>query len=221
MLCLTLSEEDIKEIGLPAVSSSTPPCERKMEALLLKAKGLPHHQIASCVGVCENTVRSYFQQYQIGGIEALKRLEIRRPTSELEAHQDTIEAYFREHPATTIPQAVKRIEELTGVKRSPTQVGIFLKKLGLKRLKTSAIPASAMSSSKRALKKRTGAASRASQSRSAKHLFRRCGPFCPWCLPGLVMVFCSRGRARSQWQATLECPGSAACHHPPAHYRDQ
>ena len=64
-----------------------------------------------------------------------------RPTSDLEAHQDTIEAYFREHPATTIPQAVKRIEELTRIKRSPTQVGIFLKKLGLKRLKTSAIPA--------------------------------------------------------------------------------
>ncbi len=44
-----------------------------MEALLLKARGLPHHQIASCVGVCENTARSYFQQYQSGGIEALKR----------------------------------------------------------------------------------------------------------------------------------------------------
>jgi transposase len=37
--------------------------------------------------------------------------------------------------------SAKRIEELTGIKRSPTQVGIFLKKLGLKRLKTSAIPA--------------------------------------------------------------------------------
>ena len=42
---------------------------------------------------------------------------------------------------TTIPEAVKRIEDLTGIKRSPTQVGIFLEKLGLKRLKTSAIPA--------------------------------------------------------------------------------
>ncbi len=93
------------------------------------------------MGVCENTVRSYFKQYQTGGIEALKRLEFRRPESRLCAHRDTIETYFREHPATTIPQAVKRIEELTGIKRSPTQVGIFLKHLGLKRLKTSAIPA--------------------------------------------------------------------------------
>ena len=118
-----------------------PRVQRKMEALLLKAKGLPHRQIASCVGVCENTVRSYFQQYQSGGIEALKRLEFRRPESRLEAYHDTIEAYFQEHPVTTIAEAVKRIEDLTGLKRSPTQVGIFLKKLGLKRLKTSAVPA--------------------------------------------------------------------------------
>ena len=112
-----------------------------MEAVLLKAKGLPHHQIASCVGVCENTVRRYLKQYQTGGIEALKRLEFHRPTSELERHHDTLEAYFRDHPPATIPQAVKLIEQLTGLKRSPTQVGIFLKKMGLKRLKTSAIPA--------------------------------------------------------------------------------
>src|SRR6266704_1349840 len=141
MLRLTFTEEDIKELDDQRYHPPHPRVQRKMEALLLKAKGLPHHQIACCVGVCENTVRSYFQQYQTGGIEALKHVEFRRPTSELQAHHDTIEAYFREHPVTTIPQAVKRIEELTGLKRSPTQVGIFLKKLGLKRLKTATVPA--------------------------------------------------------------------------------
>lgn len=113
----------------------------KMEAVLLKAKGLPHHQIAVCVGVCENTVRSYLEQYQTGGIEALKRLAFHHPTSELETYRDTLEAYFQDHPPATIPQAVKLIEQLTGLKRSPTQVGIFLKKVGLKRLKTYAVPA--------------------------------------------------------------------------------
>src|SRR5947209_3746172 len=141
MLRLTFSEQDIKELDYQRYHHPHPRVQRKMEALLLKAKGLPHHQIASCVGVCENTVRGYFQQYQTGGIEALKRLEFHRPTSELEHYHDTLEAYFREHPATTIREAVKRIEELTGLKRSPTQVGIFLNHLGLKRLKTSAIPA--------------------------------------------------------------------------------
>ncbi len=93
------------------------------------------------MGVCENTLRTYLKQYQAGGIEALTVLQFHHPTSELEAHHDTIEAYFQEHPATTIPEAVKRIENLTGLKRSPTQVGIFLKKLGIKRLKTYAVPA--------------------------------------------------------------------------------
>ena len=81
------------------------------------------------------------KQYQTGGIEALKRLEFHHPSSELQAHHQTLEAYFKDHSPATIPQAVKLIEQLTGLKRSPTQVGIFLKKLGLKRLKTYAAPA--------------------------------------------------------------------------------
>ena len=80
MLRLTLSEEDIKELDYQRYHHPHPRVQRKMEALLLKAKGLPHHQIASCVGVCENTVHSYFKQYQIGGIEVLqKRLEFYPP----------------------------------------------------------------------------------------------------------------------------------------------
>src|SRR2546427_3512535 len=138
---MTFSEEDIKELHYQRYHHPHPRVQMKMEALLLKAKGLPHHQIASCVGICENTLRTYLEHYQSGGIEALKVLQFHRPTSELEAHRDTIEASFHEHPATTIPEAVKRIEDLTGLKRSPTQVGIFLKKVGLKRLKTSSVPA--------------------------------------------------------------------------------
>jgi transposase len=141
MLRLVFSEQDIKELDYQRYHHPHPRVQRKMEALLLKAKGLPHHQIASCVGVCENTMRSYFQQSQSGGIEALKRLEFRRPTSELEAHHDTLEVSFQEHPPTTIAEAIERIEQLTGLRRSPTQVRIFLKKLGLKRLKTYAVPA--------------------------------------------------------------------------------
>ena len=141
MLHLSFTEEDIKELHFQRYHHPHPRVQMKMEALLLKAKGLPHHQIASCVGVCENTLRAYLKQYQAGGIEALIVLQFHHPTSELEAHRESIETSFQEHPATTIPQAVKRIEDLTGLKRSPTQVRIFLNKLGLKRLKTTAIPA--------------------------------------------------------------------------------
>jgi len=141
MLQLTFTEAEIKELDYQRYNHPHPRVQRKMEALLLKAKGLPHHQIAHCLGVCENTMHSYLEQYQQGGIEALKQLDFYKPSSELEKHQETLEAYFKEHPPTTIPHAVAIIEELTGLKRSPTQVGIFLKRLGLKRLKTYAVPA--------------------------------------------------------------------------------
>src|SRR5947199_23827 len=141
MLHLSFTEEDIQELDYQRYHYPHPRVQRKMEALLLKATGLPHHQIAMCVGICENTLRSYFEQYQTGGIEALKRLEFYQPSSEMEQHRDSLEAYFKVHPPASIPEAVKRIEELTGLKRSPTQVRIFLKKLGLKRLKTYAVPA--------------------------------------------------------------------------------
>lgn len=141
MLQLTFTEAEIKELDHQRYNYPHPRVQRKMEAVLLKAKGLAHHQIAHCVGVCQNTMLEYLREYQEGGIEALKRVEFYQPKSELEKHHETLEAYFQEHPPTTIPHAAAIIEERTGLKRSPTQVRIFLKNLGLKRLKTYAIPA--------------------------------------------------------------------------------
>ncbi|HEY4034551.1 MAG TPA: helix-turn-helix domain-containing protein [Ktedonobacteraceae bacterium] len=123
-------------------------------ALLLKAKGLPHHQIANCVGVCENTLRDYLRQYRDEGIEGLKRLEFYQPSSELLKHRESLEAYFKEHPPASLPQAAAMIEQLTGIKRSTKQVGVFLKKLGLKRLKTYAVPAKTDSDVQEAFKKK-------------------------------------------------------------------
>jgi transposase len=141
MIKLSFTEEEIKELDYQRYHHPHPRVQKKMEALLLKAKGLPHAQIAHCVGVCENTLREYLREYQSGGIEGIKQLRFRQPTSELEAHHSTLEAYFKEHPPMSIPQAVTTIEQLTGIKRSSTQVRSFLKKMGLKRLKTYALPA--------------------------------------------------------------------------------
>ena len=110
MLQLKFTEEEIKELDYQRYHHPHPRVQRKMEALLLKAKGLPHHQIADCVGVCENTLRDYLQQYCDGGIEGLKRLEFYRPSSELEKHRESLEAYFKEHPPASLPQAAAMIE---------------------------------------------------------------------------------------------------------------
>src|SRR5438445_6177608 len=101
MLHLSFTPEEREELHYQRYHHPHPRVQMKMEALLLKAKGLPHHQIASCVGICENTLRTYLEQYQAGGVEALTVLHFHRPTSELQAHGDTIKASFHEHPATT------------------------------------------------------------------------------------------------------------------------
>lgn len=141
MIQITFSEQDIAELQHERYHHPHPRVQMKMEALLLKAKGLPHHMIAECVNVSEPTLRSYLEEYQNGGIDALREIRFHRPVSDLEEHRTTLEAYFKEHPPQNAAQAAQAIEQITGIKRSQTQVRIFLKKIRLKRLKTFAIPA--------------------------------------------------------------------------------
>jgi transposase len=141
MIRLSFTEEAVKELDYQRYHHPHPRVQKKMEVVLLKAKGLSSEQIAHCAGICPNTVRSYLREYEQGGIEVLKQVRFRQPQSELQEHKTTLEAHFREHPPTSIAQATHVIEQLTGIKRSEVQVGIFLKKMGMKRLKTYAIPA--------------------------------------------------------------------------------
>jgi transposase len=140
MLRIAFSDHDIEQLRYERYHHPHPRVQQKMEALLLKSQNLPHQVIAGCVGVCENTLLAYFRAYHAGGIQALKQVNFYRPASELETHRTSLEAYFREHPPTTIAEAAAVIERLTGIQRKPTQVRVFLRKLGLKRLKTYAVP---------------------------------------------------------------------------------
>jgi len=80
---------------------------------------------------------------QKGGLEELRKLNFHRPLSELECHAERLEAAFKANSPQTINEAIERIEQLTGIRRSPTQVRQFLKGLGMKRLKVGQIPAKA------------------------------------------------------------------------------
>lgn len=114
-----------------------------MEAVYLKALGYSHQEIGRIVGISQKTLRSYLRLYQTEGLAGLKRLNFYQPSSALEPHRATLEAEFAANPVQTINEAVERIEQLTGVRRSPDQVRRYLKGLGLKRLKTGQVPAKA------------------------------------------------------------------------------
>ena len=86
---------------------------------------------------------TYLRAYQDGGIEALKTVRFYRPQSDLRVHQGTLEAHFQKHPPASAKQAMATIETLTGVRRSPDRIRVFLKHLGMKCRKVGMIPAKA------------------------------------------------------------------------------
>lgn len=143
MLKLTFTTEQIEQLKDERFHHPHPRVQRKMEALMLKSKGLPNPVIAELVGVAQNTLNRYFHQFQEGGVEALKELNFYQPTSALDAHQESLTAYFQTVPITSINHAQDEIEKQTGLRRSPTQVRQFLHKIGVKRRKVGQIPAKA------------------------------------------------------------------------------
>jgi transposase len=143
MIRIEFSEADIKALQQEKQSHPDPRVRRRMETLHLKALGYPHQEIGQIVGITQKTLRDYLRLYQAGGIEALKVRKFYQPESGLEPYRALLEAEFKARPAPSMKEAAARIEQLTGVRRSPDQVRRYLTKLGLKRLKTGQVPAKA------------------------------------------------------------------------------
>lgn len=155
MIRIEFSEADIKALEYERYHYPHPMVQRKMEALWLKSQGLPHNEICRLTGITKYTLCSYLKAYKAGGIAKLKELNLYRPKSELEKYTSTIEEYFREHPPASIKEAMSKIEELTGIKRSETQIGKFLKSIGMKPRKVGMVPAKADIEEQETFKKKT------------------------------------------------------------------
>ena len=125
---LEFTPEILQELLYQRYHHLAPLVQRRMDAVWMKAQGLPHPQIAELVGVSENTLRDYFELYQQGGLEKLQELNYYRPESGRQEHITSLEAYFRAHPPARIKEAQQRVETITGVRRSETQIREFLKK---------------------------------------------------------------------------------------------
>lgn len=143
MIKVNFCDSDIKELKHERFYHPHPRVQMKMEALILKSRELKHKEICAIVGISGNTLRSYLKDWQEGGIEKLKEINFNKPQSELSKHRETIEKYFREHPPLGIKEAMEKIEELTGVRRSENRVREYLKSIGMKRRKIGMIPAKA------------------------------------------------------------------------------
>jgi transposase len=143
MIQIEFTEEEIGQLHHERLGHPHSKVRQRCEVVYLKALGFTHKEIGRIIRLSQPTVRSYLEMYRTGGLEKLKELSFYQPTSELDAHRDGIRTEFETRPPKSIAEAVKRIEDLTGIRRSPTQVREFLKSLGMKRLKAGQVPAKA------------------------------------------------------------------------------
>lgn len=153
MLSIEFTDEQIEELSYERFHYPHPRVQRKMEALFLKSQGLPHREVCDLARISRTTLWGWLRDFQADGVEGLKRWNAGGSTSELEEHTDAISEHLTKHPPHTIAEAQQAIEELTGIRRSETQVRELLKRLGFLRLKTGSLPAKADPVAQAAFKK--------------------------------------------------------------------
>lgn len=107
-----------------------PQVQRRMELLRLAAHGLPRADLLRLTGLSRATVQRRLDNYRDGGLDAVRRWAYRGQPNGLAPHAASLEDHFRRHPPATVADAQATIERLTGVRRGPTQVRQFLKKVG-------------------------------------------------------------------------------------------
>jgi len=140
---INLSDADIDALRHERYHHLHPRVQQKAEAILMKSQGFKHKDICKFMGISLNTFREYLREYQEGGIERIKEVRFHKPKSQLDNHIDTLENYFREHPVSSVKEAMDKIEDLTGLHRSENRVREFLKRIGMKKRKVGMIPAKA------------------------------------------------------------------------------
>jgi transposase len=117
--------------------------QRRFEILWLHACGKFAPEIARLVQQNPATVREVINKFKKGGIELVTTIDSHHPTSELDKHKTSIINEFTLRPPASAKEASFRIEKLTGHKRSPERVRVFMNNIGMKFRKTAAIPAKA------------------------------------------------------------------------------
>ena len=143
MIKIDFSQQDIKKIKQLRYDHPHPRVRKRMDVLWLINQGLQHKEVCRITGISNNTLCKYLRMFQSGGVTKLTEINFYTPISELEQHRHQLKVYFSEHPPASINEAMRRVEELTGLKRSPSAVGRFLKSLGMHPRKVGAIPSRA------------------------------------------------------------------------------
>lgn len=143
MLQLNLSKTEIQQLNYERYYYPCPIVQKRIQAVYFKTLGMSDKMIAKLTGLNRETVGDWIRAYQASGFETLCRFNYGTNKSELENHSDGILKSFIQQPPMTANEAKARIEKLTGISRSPSQVRSFMNRHGLRYLQTGHIPAKA------------------------------------------------------------------------------
>ena len=128
MLHVAILPEDIATIQHDRFYHPQPHIMMRMHVLALHHKGESAARIAQLLDRDPRTIRGCLKKYRDGGLKAVYEYEKHKHESELEDYSELIEKELEKRPPRSAAEAGAIIEELTGIKRSPTQIREFLKK---------------------------------------------------------------------------------------------
>jgi len=140
MIQIDFTEAEIAALEYERYRHPSPHVQKRMEVVYLKSQGLSHQDIARLCRISRQTLVTILHLYQQEGIERLKLFHFAGQPSALNQHSSTLEAHFRAHPPRTVAEAQASIEQLTGIRRSPTQIRAFLRRIGMHLRKVGTMP---------------------------------------------------------------------------------
>ena len=144
MLQLKISDAEIQQLNYERYHYPCPMIQKRIHAVYIKATAkMSNKMIGHIVGLNINAVGGCIHVYQQGGLSALCENNYGTNKSELEKHSRSILQSFTQQPPMSAKEAKVRIEQMTGISRSLSQIQEFMKRHGLRYIKTGHIPAKA------------------------------------------------------------------------------
>jgi len=135
-----LTEAEITVVLEERHSHPTRSIRERMNVVWMLHNGTHREEAAKLANVSRSTVQRVVRTFLQNRLDEVRKWDANGPVSEMEPFRDIIRKSLEERPARTVAEAAERIEELTGLRRQPTQVRKFLKDMGFSWKRTRAMP---------------------------------------------------------------------------------
>ena len=141
---INLSEAEIQRLNYERYYYPCPIVQKRIHAIYFKSTtNMSNIMIGELIGLNRDSVGDWIMRYQQKGFDSICQFNYGTNKSALDNYRESILQSFTQRPPMTTNEAKARIEELTGISRSPSQVRTFMKRHGLRYLQTGHIPAKA------------------------------------------------------------------------------